>query len=288
MQNSIILQLFTFVLLCKSLNAQTNPVITAWAKSTGTGYNGIKANITKIQYSTNYAYISASSIPGYTIGPWSNPNTPADMKYIFKFPLTPSAATTKTNVPFGHIGILLNGVSIYNADDGQSYNSLGVWRRNAFIFEGSSFDSCKGHADVSQEYHHHVNPKCFYDNTQTTAHSPILGFAFDGYPIYGPYGYSTATDSTSAIRKMVTGYKTRSITDRTTLANGTVLTSTYYGPTIGATYPLGAFLEDYEYSSVGADLDLYNGRTCKNLNTRVALMRILLIQTQMEMERIHL
>lgn len=262
MQNLIYFKLFFLILLCRSFNAQTNPVITAWAKSTGTGYSGIKANITKIQYSSNYVYISAASIPGYSIGPWSNPNTPSDMQFIFKFPLNPTEAATKTTVPLGHVGLWLNGVSIYNADDGQTYNSLGVWRRNAYVFEGSSFDSCKGHADVSKEYHHHVSPKCFYDYTATSVHSPILGFAFDGFPIYGPYGYSTATDSTSGIKKLVSGYKTRTITDRTTLSNGTTLTSTYYGPTL-TEYKIGSFLEDYEFSSLGADLDIYNGRYCK-------------------------
>lgn len=52
----------------------------------------------------------------------------------------------------------------------------------------------------------------------------------------------------------------RSITDRTTLSNGTVLTSSYYGPTINSTYPLGSYIEDYEYTSGYGDLDAYNGR----------------------------
>lgn len=259
-----IFKLLSLLLLCKSIKAQTNPIITAWSKSTGTGYNGYKANVTKIQYSSDYVYISTSSIPGYSIGPWkSNPNTPTDQQFTFKFPLNPTQATTKTLVPLGHVGLWLNGVSVYNADDGQSYNSLGVWRRNAYVFEGISFDSCVGHADGSGEYHHHVNPKCLYDYSKTDVHSPLLGFAFDGFPIYGPHGYSIATDTTSAIKKLVSGYKTRSITDRSTLGNGTVLSSQYQGPAIDSQYPLGSFLEDYEYVASGADLDYYNGRYCK-------------------------
>jgi hypothetical protein len=61
---------------------------------------------------------------------------------------------------------------------------------------------------------------------------------------------------------MVSSYVTRSITDRTTLSNGTTLTSTYYGPSINSKYPLGSYVEDYEYSSGYGDLDLYNGRYC--------------------------
>ena len=101
------------------------------------------------------------------------------------------------------------------------------------------FDSCSGHPD--SEYHIHCNPKCLYTYATSTAHSARIGFAFDGYPIYGPYGYSSANVSTSSIKLMVSSYKTRSITARTSLSNGTTLTSTYYGPTINTTYPLGSY-----------------------------------------------
>ena len=43
----------------------------------------------------------------------------------------------------------------------------------------------------------------------STSHSPLIGFMFDGYPVYGPYAYSSANDSTSSIKRMVTGYALR-------------------------------------------------------------------------------
>jgi len=52
------------------------------------------------------------------------------------------------------------------------------------------------------------------------------------------------------------------MTTRTTLPNGTVLTSANYGPAVSATYPLGYFAEDYIYSATNADLDLNNVRYC--------------------------
>ena len=61
---------------------------------------------------------------------------------------------------------------------------------------------------------------------------------------------------------MVSGYALRSITNRTTLANGTALTAGQYGPTINATYPLGAYIEDYAWNAANGDLDEYNGRWC--------------------------
>ncbi len=37
-------------------------------------------------------------------------------------------------------------------------------------------------------YHHHILPVCLFNYTDSTKHSPIVGFAFDGFPVYGPFG----------------------------------------------------------------------------------------------------
>ena len=129
-------------------------------------------------------------------------------------------------------------MTIYNALDTFSFNNQGIWNRNAYYWEGISFDSCNGHPDGMGEYHHHANPKCLYTVSSTT-HSPVIGFAFDGYPIYGSYAYSSANSSSSSITRMRTGYKLRNITSRQTLSNGTTLSSSQYGPSINSTYPLG-------------------------------------------------
>ncbi len=50
-------------------------------------------------------------------------------------------------------------------------------------------DFCCGHPNPFGQYHYHKYPICV--NTPWSddgeAHSPLLGFAFDGFPIYGPY-----------------------------------------------------------------------------------------------------
>ena len=165
-------------------------------------------------------------------------------------------------VSLGAVGLWKDGVAIYNANDGISYNSLGVWYRNAYYWESVSFDGCNGHADAKKIYHNHVNVLCMsgYNYTDSSTHSPLLGFMFDSYPIYGPYGYSSANTSTSSIRRMVSGYSLRNITERSTYANGTTAASS--GPVINGTYPLGSFLYDYEWLSTNGDLDAFNGRYC--------------------------
>jgi len=80
--------------------------------------------------------------------------------------------------------------------------------------------------------------------TESTLHSPILGWAYDGNPIYGPYGF-TNSDGSGGVKRMQSGYKKRSIASRPSVT----------------IYPLGFFCNDYEWFSDG-DLDTFNGRFC--------------------------
>lgn len=239
-----------FLPLCSF--AQLTPEVTSWIINAGeTGYNGIESNVQSVQYSAANVYISATCIPGYDIGPWAgNPNTPANQNFVYKLTRTPVQNTgTLTQTALGHIGVWTNGVSVFNAKDGMSYNNAGVWNRNALYYEGSSFDDCLGHPAPNGEYHHHVNPTCLYDDTDSLNHSPIIGFAFDGYPIYGAYAY-TNTDGTGAIKRMRSSYVLSSATTRTN------------GPAVNSTYPAGCYIEDYIFTQGAGDLDVHNGRFC--------------------------
>jgi hypothetical protein len=99
----------------------------------------------------------------------------------------------------------------------------------------------------------------------TDGHSKIVGFCFDGYPIYGPYGYSDPSDNSSSVILMTTSYKTRStaFTGRpykyTDVVSGT---STVTKKTYKYTMSAGAFLDDYIYQSGLGTLDDHNGRWC--------------------------
>lgn len=247
-----------------TLFAQIGPEITSWVrnKNNATGYGGIPSNVQLVQYTVTQVYVSATCIPGYSIGPWNNnPNTPVNKNFVYKFTRNPQKNTgTLTAVGLGHTGVWSNGVSIFNADDGQTYNNEGVWHRNAYFFEGSSFDACLGHPAPGGEYHHHVNPTCLYNDKDSTHHAPIIGYSFDGYPVYGAYGYAD-TNGTGSIKRMTASYQLRSITDRTTLPDGT--TASKVGPAINSSYPLGAFIQDYLYVAGSGDLDEHNGRWCK-------------------------
>ena len=78
-------------------------------------------------------------------------------------------------------------------------------------------------------------------------HSPILGYAYDGNPIYGAYGYSNPLDASSSITQMTSSY------------------SLNPGRSVGPSrsqYPLGTFFEDYKYTHKLGTLDQNNGRYC--------------------------
>ncbi|HVW11259.1 MAG TPA: YHYH protein [Bryobacteraceae bacterium] len=165
----------------------------------------------------------------------------------------------------------------------------GLWRRNAYYGEFLTFDSCLGHQPNTGQYHYHVSPTClraelgdnlvvvrrgrtgtiYAEQTANLRHSPILGWALDGYPIYGPYGYSNPNDATSPVRRIASSYRLRNITERTSLPDWSLpnhagvpqnLSASQYGPAVSTQYPLGRYLEDYEYVAGLGDLDQYNGR----------------------------
>lgn len=252
------------VMLVCILNAQSlTPEVTSWLiNTTGlTGYNNLPANVQMVQYSDSNVYVSCSCIPGYSIGPWTgDPSIPINKNFVFEISRYPVQNTgIADSVPLAHVGIWSNGVSIDNAWDAQTYNNDGVWQRNALVFEGVSFDNCLGHPQQGGEYHHHVSPKCLYDETDSTHHSPIIGYMFDGFPVYGAYAY-TNTNGTGPIKRMTSSYRTRNITTRTTLADGS--TASVAGPVVNSNYPIGDFLQDFEYVPGLGDLDERNGRFC--------------------------
>jgi hypothetical protein len=112
-----------------------------------------------------------------------NPNRILKQDYHFRIPLEPKFAAKPTTLPFGPIGVAINGIPFYNP-----YNAQG---RDAVMGPNAElFDSCCGHPDQMGRYHYHKYPICtrspFHD--EPGQHSPLLGWAFDGFALYGPNG----------------------------------------------------------------------------------------------------
>ncbi len=263
--------------------------------------DAVLANVQQVDYSADWSYVHTHGIPAYITGPFldGNPSIATDQNAIFKFPRVPQP-NTGTPIPTtgGNIGVFINGVALFDYRDGVAWNTttgalcggpgnppcpggMGAtqaWNRDAIPAERAGFDCSKAHPAMGN-YHHHQNPSAFnldlvvistvcdlyasdglyaIDDAQ---HSPLLGFAYDGYPIYGAYGYA-GTDGTGGPARIKSGYQLRNITVRTTHADGTDVAD---GPAVSTTYPLGYFREDYEFVAHPGDatyLDEHNGRTC--------------------------
>ena len=253
-------------------------------------------NVQSVLYSTDWAYIKTKGIPAYISGPFldGNQSLATNQNAIFKIPLNPIQNTgVPTNTTGGNIGLFINGVALFDYRDGVSWKNSngtlaggpyggmgdGVWTRDAVVGERLGFDCSKGHPAMGN-YHHHQNPSAFNldlnvistvcnlyasDGLYTidsTTHSPLIGFAYDGFPIYGAYGYKNL-DGTGEIVRMKSSYVLRNISVRNQYSNGTNVTA---GPAVNSTYPLGYFREDYEYVPTTVStpdyLDEHNGRFC--------------------------
>jgi len=115
-----------------------------------------------------------------------NPNFIQEKDRTYYLPLEPkknpsAVAMDKTNsnraLPMGAIGIAINGVSFFNPFDMDGTEAVDL------------MDRCCGHPAPDNQYHYHKYPVCvkspFVDDGD--GHSPLIGFALDGFPIYGPY-----------------------------------------------------------------------------------------------------
>lgn len=258
--------------------------------------NTVVVNCQTVQYSANNVYINTKGVPSYTTGPFldGNPSQASNQNALFKFPLAPVQNTnTPTATTGGNIGVFINGVAMFDYRDGVSWQNStgtlkggpfggmgdGVWNRDAVPAEKVGFDCAKGHPAMGN-YHHHQNPSAFkldlsvtstvcslYNSDglymiDSTQHSPLLGFAYDGFPVYGAYGYKNV-NGTGGIVRMKSSFSLRTgMTVRNTYYTSTVTVTP--GPNVSATYPLGYFKEDYQFNTPTASdyLDYHNGRFC--------------------------
>ena len=286
--------------------------LTTWSNGSQTQSSPAYCGVQEVYSSSNSVYIRSSGLAGYTMGPWQNgsfPNLPANQKLLYRLPRTNNVPATKSSTGGGQIGIFVDGVEMFNSWDAFYWNGstetggggTGYWNRDAYVNEGATFDPGNAHQQNTGTYHYHANPpalryllgdhvdynattRTFTESTNTPAkHSPILGWVADGFPIYGPYGYSVSNNAASGVRRMISGYVIRNgsygtsnltSNGRTTIPQWAarlfnVASNIVAGPAVSTSYPLGRYMEDNDYlgdhgytQGVDFDLDQYNGRFC--------------------------
>lgn len=122
------------------------------------------------QNDTTGIFPIARTDPAYQFD--TNPNHIATQTITLTLPANPSTAESPSCVGLGYIGVLNNGVLLFNALDDAG--------RDAVAHETQ--DTCNGHPDGHERYHYHNIPSCIIE--RSTKSSTLVGYALDGYGIY--------------------------------------------------------------------------------------------------------
>lgn len=110
-----------------------------------------------------------------------NPNRIAARQIALSLPADPVPAARPSCVPMGAIGFAVTGAAIFNA--------LDAMNRDAPAHE--ILDRCNGHPQARGQYHYHAWTDCLPDASgKAGRHSDLVGYALDGFGIYGPIGES--------------------------------------------------------------------------------------------------
>ncbi len=107
-----------------------------------------------------------------------NPNSIRAGSVAYSLPRHPKRAASPSCLSEGAIGIARNGVAIFDG--------LDALQRDAVAHEVQ--DACGGHPQQQGVYHYHSIPACLLAGESTKRPSGLVGFALDGFPIYGPRG----------------------------------------------------------------------------------------------------
>jgi hypothetical protein len=208
--------------------------------------------------------LSSNNIPNHDF----NDNTAnfrnqvAEIDRVFSIPGSPALAVT--NTPLAQQSwdaVMLNGVVLdllsagcYRPSDPSAdangnvaigCNVNDAWLMDPLGTEGRfGTDQHNAHTQPDGTYHYHGDPNAMFDDNPGPDGSPVVGFASDGFPIYGSY---FADINSGLVRAANSGYQ---------LKQGTRPSS---ATDPGGAYD-GTYIDDYEFTGIG-DLDVCNGMT---------------------------
>jgi len=208
--------------------------------------------------------IFANGIPDHDIGVFpnsGNPNEIAEQSYAYEVPVDPEGPG-EALARFGVFGIALSGV-VFDPSTAELWNGDATWKYEALRYADApgyqasaggtdetfhpsalGLDCNFGHVQPGGTYHYHGPPAGMIPDTPDVV---IVGWAADGYPILGRWGYSDPLDSSSEVVEMRSSWALRQ-GERPGGADGP-----------GGAYD-GTFTADWEYVEGLGDLDECNGR----------------------------
>ncbi len=169
----------------------------SWINSDGTFNETVKPTVSgsanwtsvfNVSLQGDSRIITGNGLPDHPTGNY--PISPGDRAYLYdhnpnhisaqtvnlNLPANPTLASQPSCLTLGPIGIMLTGSYLFDA--------LDAGGRDAVAHEVQ--DSCQGHPQQDGTYHYHSLTSCVPDQVDANGNSPLVGYALDGFGIYGP------------------------------------------------------------------------------------------------------
>lgn len=134
-----------------------------------------------------YAYVQSDTYPDHDLmngitGTNEQIPVPTD-HYAAPIRLQPEFAETVTSIDAA-LGVAVNGIPIYD------YSAQGELDLNNYDPKQDTLllgqlDNCGGHSGRGDDYHYHAKPTCMIEAIPNVDDSTILGWGYDGFPIFG-------------------------------------------------------------------------------------------------------
>lgn len=205
----------------------------------------------RITLEGDYRVIRSNGLPDHATGPFpvrGNPNAIAPQRHEFRVTTKPAVAAKPTPLGMSPLGVAVNGVVFdpaaaewWNDDraSGWQYEALGGGRN-------LGIDREHAHVQPTGTYHYHGLSQSLL--AQLTGGQPkrvLMGWAADGFPIYGPWITTDPANAASPLKRATSSYRLKS-GERPSGPRGR---------------HDGTYVEDWEYVAGAGDLDECNGRT---------------------------
>ncbi len=201
----------------------------------------------------DYRYVTSNDIPDHKVGRFPNrqcPNTIKPQDFHFRMPLH-HKANSKLMKLINRIdfGLALDGVVFDPGTANFWHQQRGsVWNYELLTgFGNLGLDQSRAHVQPDGTYHYHGVPTELIKSRHEWGKVMLIGYAADGFPIYGPWGYSDARNVHSDVRLLRSSYRLKR-GQRPGLPDGP-----------GGRYD-GRYTGDFEYVHGSGDLDQANGR----------------------------
>lgn len=215
-----------------------------------TAVGGLTCSVS-LSFNATHVTVTTTGVPHHDLQSGPSPDKTAAQQRAWRLPLAPRMAAAPTKAPErGAIAVAANGAAIYGPEEGSGgaavANHYGYYKEDR---EMVWLGLCDGHSGPHGEFHYHADANCVHwhpgpgeawtayswDKVDKTTHSPIVGWAFDGFPIYGSFAWDDAGDVT----EMTSSFRLKAGADG------------YNG------------IDDFEYVEGLGTLDACNGRFAK-------------------------